>query len=129
MENILEKIMLKAYKINKETKHKIFINFSGHVNSLNVRIYINGWGANKEPNIDEDIYLDENNVIKKLEEILREFEKLEKDNYIFTTEELKTIRRCLLTTKRTLKCLLFNRDKEQNVKEKIDKIDKLLMNF
>lgn len=129
MENILEKIMLKAYKINKETKHKIFINFSGHVNSLNVRIYRNGWEPNKEPNIDEDIFLDKNNVIKKLEEILREFEKLEKDNYIFTTEELKTIRRCLLTTKRTLKCLLFNRDKEQNVKEKIYEIDKLLMNF
>ena len=65
MEIILEKIMLKAYKINKETKHTIFIRYSGHIDGLNVEIYINGWKERKKPDIDKYIYLDNREDIYK----------------------------------------------------------------
>lgn len=44
----------------------------------------------------------------------------------FTEEDLKLIKGCLLTTKETFKCIPF---KNQDIKNKIKQIDKLLKKF
>lgn len=51
---------------------------------------------------------------------------LYRDKEDFSKEELILIKGCLLTTKETLKCIPF---KNNDVKQKIDKIDKLLLKF
>lgn len=50
----------------------------------------------------------------------------ENDLFEFTQEDLKLIKGCLLTTKETFKCIPF---KNQDIKNKIKQIDKLLEKF
>lgn len=45
---------------------------------------------------------------------------------MFNQEELKLIKGCLLTTKETFKCIPF---KNNDIKEKMKQIDKLLEKF
>lgn len=81
------KIMELAYMINPiatdrdETGNKptVFVEFMGHVAKFRVRIYSNGWDTN-EPFCNADkfwsVYVDDDNIEKKLDEIIIELIKL-----------------------------------------------------
>ena len=73
---LLQKIILKAYEITKNTKHDVFVNFSGHVNWLDVTIYINGWKEIEDPDIKKRAILDSKKAIKQLTEIIKELQEL-----------------------------------------------------
>jgi len=44
----LVKIMGLVYDVHTQTKHHVFVEFSGHVDNVQVRYYLNGWDKNKE---------------------------------------------------------------------------------
>ena len=79
MEDLLQKIILKAYEVNKNTKHTVFVNFYGHINGVEVQIQINGWKENKTPNEGILIRLDKENATEKMKEILKRLEELEEE--------------------------------------------------
>ena len=51
MEELMQKVFIKAYQVNKNTKHTVFIDDRGHVNWLEISIHINGWKENSSPDI------------------------------------------------------------------------------
>lgn len=77
MEKLLQKIILKAYKVNQKTRHTVFLDFMGHVNHFELRVYLNGWREDEEPDIKYDTYLDEKMAMENLEKMLKKLEKLE----------------------------------------------------
>lgn len=81
MEELLQKIIIKAYEVNKNTKHSVFLNFSGHVNLLSVNYHKNGWKASSDPDYRKEVYLNEKYADIELEQILNDIEKLEKVIY------------------------------------------------
>lgn len=42
----------------KEQGHDLFIDYAPHVNSLSIRLHINGWYTNKYPNYAQILYFD-----------------------------------------------------------------------
>lgn len=77
MEELLQKIMIKAYEISNTTKHDVLVNYSGHVNVLDIYYYENGWTKEKELTSIARISLEEKYAKGKLQFILNELEKLE----------------------------------------------------
>lgn len=75
MEELLQKLILKVYQINKNTKHDVFLNFSGHVNTFNVNYHKNGWSEDSKA-----IYLalSDNLTCENIERVINELDKLEK---------------------------------------------------
>lgn len=49
-----------AYKYNAEDFH-VFIDFSGHVKKVNIKVYCGGWGNSKEPDLERNFYTDYKN--------------------------------------------------------------------
>jgi len=45
MELLFKNVLL----INENTKHDCFFEISPHINMLEIRLYINGWGSEKSP--------------------------------------------------------------------------------
>ncbi|WP_418223543.1 hypothetical protein [Clostridium isatidis] len=45
MELLFKNVLL----VNENTKHDCFFEISPHVNMLEIRLYINGWGSEKSP--------------------------------------------------------------------------------
>lgn len=78
MEELLQKIILKAYQVDKNTKHTIFVQFAGHVKWLEVRIYLNGWEEIRKRDIELTAHLDKKEAISELQNILDKLEELEK---------------------------------------------------
>lgn len=70
-------IMQLGVEISKSTKTDVFVDYSGHVDQLSVRIYESGWKKSKE-HYSKDIYLNteayqtEEDIIEALEEIYAE---------------------------------------------------------
>lgn len=77
MGELLQKIILKAYKVNENTEHTVFVDFSGHVKWIEINIYLNGWKKNKEKDIELIAYLYEDKAIEQLKNILKKLEELE----------------------------------------------------
>ncbi len=77
MEELLQKIILKAYEVNENTEHTVFVSFSGHVKWIEINIYLNGWKKNKEKDIELIAYLYEDKAIEQLKNILKKLEELE----------------------------------------------------
>lgn len=77
MEELIQEIILKAYKISSTTDNKIFVNYSGHVNWLDVFYYEDNTFENFRYN--KTIYLDRNKemAIEELKEVKKQLEKLE----------------------------------------------------
>lgn len=81
MEELIQKIMLKAYQISTRTKADVFINYQSHVNCLYVEIYEVGWKSRLESNLDIKIDLKfESEANKKLKFVLNELLRLEENN-------------------------------------------------
>ena len=70
-------IMRLGVEISKNTKTDVFVEYSGHVDLLSVRIYEDGWEKDKE-HYSKDIYLNiadyrtEEDITETLEEIYAE---------------------------------------------------------
>lgn len=79
MEELLQKLILKVYQINKNTKHDVFLSFSGHVNTFDVNYHKNGWCENNKPII---LALDEKLTCENVTRVINELEKLEKGDDI-----------------------------------------------
>lgn len=79
MEELLQKVILKVYQLNKDTKHDVFLHFYGHVNAIEILYYENGFKGNRNNTTyitDCTTKLTENNLKKALEKL----EELEKEN-------------------------------------------------
>ena len=77
MEELIQKIILKAYKVNKNTEHTVFVDFMGHVNCFQIYLYLNGWKENSNPDIKIETYLDEKFATENLQYMLNKLEELE----------------------------------------------------
>ena len=75
MEELLQKLILKVYQINKNTKHDVFLNFSGHVNTFDVYYRKNGWSEDNKV-----IYLaiSDKLTCDNISRVINKLEKLEK---------------------------------------------------
>lgn len=76
MEELLQKIILKVYQLNKDTKHSVFLEFYGHTNELQVSYYKDGWKLCENPSYRKEISLDEENTSIELEQILKDLNEL-----------------------------------------------------
>lgn len=83
IKQILQELIAKAYEVNTNTKHDVFVGFAGHVNSIEVCCYEDGWKEGKKACIDERIYLDHEDAIMKLQAVLEKLKEL---------EEIKTVK-------------------------------------
>lgn len=77
MEELIQKIMLKAYQVNKDTKHTIFLDFSGHVNWIEITIHLNGWMQDVDPEKQLRVHLDKKEAMEELQKTLKTLEELE----------------------------------------------------
>ena len=70
-------IMRLGVEISQNTTTDVFVEYSGHVDQLSIRIYEDGWGKDKE-HYSRDVYLDvakyrtEEDITETLEEIYAE---------------------------------------------------------
>ena len=80
MEELIQKIILKAYEVNKNTEHTVFVDFMGHVNWFQIHVYLNGWKENSNPDIKIETYLDEKFATENLQYMLNKLEELEEKN-------------------------------------------------
>lgn len=78
MEELLQELIAKVYEVNQKTEHSLFLNFSGHVNLVEVHYYKNGWSNEKRYESLSRIHLNEKlseleleQTIKKLSELLK----------------------------------------------------------
>ena len=68
-------------EISKNTKADVFINYSGHVDSLDIRVFYSGWSEGRSADYKKYIYLNteayrtEENIIYILEEIYVELRR------------------------------------------------------
>lgn len=78
MEELLQKVIVKIYQLNKNTKHDFFFNFSGHINRLDIDCYKDGWNEKNNPEriMEFTTELTEEN----LEKVLKKLEEIEKEN-------------------------------------------------
>lgn len=79
MEELIKEIMSKAYQISTKTKADVFVSYSGHVNSVCVYLYKNGWRESLEWDFRLDFVLEpQKDTIAKLQLVLKELEEIEK---------------------------------------------------
>ena len=81
MEELISKIVLKAYKISTKTKADVFVDYSGHINSFSISIYKNGWNEKQKPDYKKDLYMrlyKDIEIENELEDILKILMNLEK---------------------------------------------------
>ena len=77
IKELLQKIIVKAYEVNENTKHTVFVRFSGQVNWLEVKIFLNGWKEDANEDISYTISLRRDNIVEQLKEALEKLEELE----------------------------------------------------
>lgn len=57
-------------------KPTVFVNFSGHVCMLDIRVYFKGWEAGAAPDVQKIVYLDGHTAENELNEVIDTLEKL-----------------------------------------------------
>lgn len=77
IKELLQKIIVKAYEVNKNTNHTVFVRFSGHVNWLEVKIFLNGWKEDADEDISYTISLRRDNIVEQLQKALEKLEEME----------------------------------------------------
>lgn len=80
IEDLIQKIILKAYEISKNTKHDVVVDFCGYSNDIIIYVYKNGMKKNKRADYRAYIMLDEKifNKVAIKEELQKTIEFLEK---------------------------------------------------
>lgn len=83
---IIGEISKVATLINMQGKHNAFVNDSGHVKRLEIKLYLGGWKSGCDPNIYEDISYDEfyglKKSLKKLKKVRDVLNKIYKNGRI-----------------------------------------------
>lgn len=81
IEELLQKLMLEAYRINRDTEHSIFLEFMGHTNWLSLQIHIGGWRSGSSADIEETVLLNwtQQEVLEGLQQMLDILEKFKKE--------------------------------------------------
>lgn len=59
IDDCIVRIMRLALQVNRETKHDVFVNFSGHVNLFTVEVFYDGWSMPYKPDFKAEFYLDD----------------------------------------------------------------------
>lgn len=49
-------LMELALRVNRETKHHVFVNYFGHVEKLEIDIYLDGWKTGRNADWRKDIW-------------------------------------------------------------------------
>lgn len=78
MEELLQELILKVYNLNKTTKHHLFLDFSGHVNSITIYYYKDGYSEDKHIAYYELVYLDKETTETEMKKLLNKLDELEK---------------------------------------------------
>ncbi|MBY6844623.1 hypothetical protein HYI19_07380 [Clostridium botulinum] len=75
-----------ATKITMGTKHDVFLNIRGHVQSIDIEFYKNGWESYKDATFKEDVTFDPQDdlkeSIKKIRGVLDTLRKLYKNGKV-----------------------------------------------
>ena len=58
LRRLLLQIFFLTLDVTKESKNDVFLNYSGHINELDIRVYFNGWKEKKPWDYRKVIYLD-----------------------------------------------------------------------
>lgn len=77
IKELLQKIIVKAYEVNENTNHTVFVEFIGHMNWLDVDICTNGWKRSTSADIKYEVDLHSEDVLEQLKEALEKLEELE----------------------------------------------------
>lgn len=88
---IIGEIMALGTIINENTKHTVFMELVGHINKLEIRMYLNGWKAGADSDLVEDIYIED---LKGLQKARQQLLKMVLENDIDTSKlpyEIQTI--------------------------------------
>ena len=73
-------IMGLALRVNRETKHSVFVEFSGHVDSLMVSACVGGYKSEEYPDYSQIVWLKtESDVFARLSEIRAKLNSLLRD--------------------------------------------------
>ena len=73
---LLKRIMELAYEKSTNTNADIFVGYYPHVELVDVRLYLDGWQMNREPDEALGVYFDEEENIQNLEEIIKRLESI-----------------------------------------------------
>ena len=76
MEDLLQELILKVYRLNKTTKHHLFLNYSGHVDLIDVYYYKDGWTEEKNSTYFVPISLDRETAEAEIKELLKKLDEL-----------------------------------------------------
>ncbi len=81
MNELVLEIMKIALEKNKEHKNTIFVDYHGHTDQIQVRVYRNGWNADDDPDYNAIAYLsgiyDDKKDREDIQGILKYLKKLE----------------------------------------------------
>ena len=95
----LSELMDIAYVVNTLTDHAVFVDFSGHINSIEIRVCKNGWESGKDfdiqisASLEGSYFYSEKSAIESLDNIIHELETLliEKNICPECTEQLSIV--------------------------------------
>jgi hypothetical protein len=77
IKKLIGEIIELAIEVTNQTKHDVFVNYSGHVNSINVNYHVNGYYSGAPQTYIVDLYIDlDENKISKLKQAKRKLKKL-----------------------------------------------------
>lgn len=91
---LIGEITALASIINTSTEATVFINFSGHVQLFEIKIYSYGWDSNKDADVIQGVYIDYEGSLKKLKKAKQRLVKMALEKKIDLTVlpfEIKTI--------------------------------------
>jgi hypothetical protein len=81
---------------NKNCKTQIFIEYAGHINEIDIRVFLDGWGINKNPTFTFRGYLTNDSfTVQKLRECKHQLIKIARgakinfDSFPYEIEEVK----------------------------------------
>lgn len=76
----IKQLMGLALRVNRETKHSVFVEFAGHVDSLVVSAYAGGYKSEEYPDYDWTVWLKiESGAFARLSEIRAKLNSLLRD--------------------------------------------------
>lgn len=77
-EQLILKIMAKAYEISTKTNHDVLAIYCGSTNTLDIQISKNGWKDGSGEKEYKEIWLDEDTAVDELKKVLENFKEYEK---------------------------------------------------
>lgn len=78
MLTLVQRILTKAIEISSTSKTKVFVDYSGHVNYISIKVYNQGWNE-EDPDYREDVWFNiygEAQCTRQLETALENLNKI-----------------------------------------------------